>query len=190
MNCTELDQYVATQVSQKRLAHCRSTARQTQSLLNRFASDMPKDAGWAVGIWHDVARQWSDGDLLAYCIKHRIDMEHEEQECPMLLHGAVAAHLLPCDHTPWKVAIRWHTIGSERMGVLGAALYIADYLEPLRTHLTREERLYILGLDSLERMCLAIIDTHRGYLARKGKRMARSTEWLEQFLQLGRRFEP
>ena len=31
----------------------------------------------------------------------------------------------------WQDAIRWHTLGSVKMGVLGAALYIADYIEPL-----------------------------------------------------------
>lgn len=145
-------------------------------------------------MWHDITREWSDNDLLAYSISHGIGMEEEEIACPMLLHGAVASRLLrqfvpDCDPT-WELAVRWHTLGSDTMGRLGAALYIADYLEPLRSHLVREQRYAIIRLSSLEQMCSRIIEVHHGYLGRKGKVMARSTASLERFLEAGGRFTP
>lgn len=145
-----------------------------------------------IGLWHDVARQWSDESLLQYSQRHQLPMEPEERSCPMLLHGAVAAHLLSGalgeQHPDWELAIRWHTIGSCSMGAIGAALYIADYLEPLRTHLSTDERKTILSLPSMETMCLHIIGSHRTHLEHKGKTMAGSTEALERFLLSGGTF--
>lgn len=192
MNSTELEHALAERVSLKRLAHCRSTARQTLSLIRRFCPEIPQEAALVTGLWHDAARELDDEALLSFCEARGMAMEEEERADPMLLHGAVAAVELAdlyqgCTHA-WQLAVRWHTLGSIDMGRLGAALYVADYVEPLRSHLTRQQRLAIVGLSSLEQMCLRIIQEHRAYLARKGKVMARSTARLEQFLADGGRF--
>lgn len=183
---TELEKIVDSQVSKRRLEHCQSTAKQTASLVHRFCPTIsPKDA-LIVGLWHDFARQWSNEELLKFCQEQNLKIEKEEEDDPMLLHGYVASLLLPkyfkeCQKN-WQDAIRWHTLGSVKMGVLGAALYIADYIEPLRSHLTKEERFAILRETSLEKMVLKIIKLHKLYLRSKKKIMAKTTENLYQFL--------
>jgi len=193
MDCTEIDRLVASCVSPERLLHCRSTAIQARWLLNRYphrGAD-PED-GYAVGLWHDMAREWLAADLFRYCTLHGIHMEPEEREHPMLLHGAVAASLLP-ETVPqaseeWMAAVRWHTLGSRDMGVLGAALYIADYLEPSRTHLTREERERLLESSSLEAICLQVLGRHAAHLGAKSMPVAGTTRSLGEFLRGGGRF--
>lgn len=162
-------------------------------LLERYAPTCQDSIGaYVVGLWHDVAREWSDQDLLLYCLKHAIPMEEEEHRFPMLLHGAVAADLLshryPDVPMSWKIAIRWHTIGSCDMGVLGAALFAADYMEPLRRHLVPGERSWLLESNSLEDLCRAIVEKHLQHLQKKGKTSALSTRRLQTFLTKGGRF--
>ena len=156
----------------------------------RFSRDLQEiDAAFAVGLWHDFAREWSDDALLSYCLSHKLAMEPEELAQPMLLHGLAASCLLsdrvPETKSSWMLAVRWHTLGSRDMGTLGAALYIADYLEPMRTHLDLEERTAILTMPSLEAMCLQIIINQEGFLSGKGLTTARSTADLKEFLLTG-----
>lgn len=190
MDYTEIERYVASRVSARRLVHCRCTAVQTQWLIERYAYTAADiQAALCIGLWHDIARQWGAQELLNYCLEHGIALEHEEEKQPMLLHGAVAASLLG-EHVPqatqaWKAAIRWHTLGSTAMGRLGAALYIADYLEPSRTHLTLTQREMLLEHPSLEAICLAIIERKEEYLQSKGISLAHSSLQLRDYLRNG-----
>ncbi|WP_422481937.1 HD domain-containing protein [Pleomorphochaeta sp. DL1XJH-081] len=190
MDSTHIEQYVLSRISSRRYAHCLSTAIEMQRLIQRFSPDYQDlEGAYIAGIWHDIAREWNDSFLLQYCLKHAIIMESEEYRHPMLLHGAVAAHLLSVRLASvpetWKSAIRWHTIGSPAMGILGAILYIADYMEPLRTHLEEGERDTLLQCDTLEQICLSVVHRHLLHLESKGKTHAVSTMDLLDFLEQG-----
>lgn len=193
MDSTQIEQYVITHISSRRYAHCLSTAKETQRLIHRYVPGfLDLEGTYISGLWHDVTREWSDDSLLLYCLKHAIPMESVEYRYPMLLHGAVAAHKLSAryGHIPdtWKTAIRWHTIGSRSMGVLGAILYVADYMEPLRTHLEPGERAALLQNESLEQLCHSVVEKHISHLGQKGKPVAQSTLRLADFLEHGGTF--
>lgn len=193
---TGLEQYVATQVNPKRFAHCQSCAITMKALLERFPyayGDDPakSDAGLYVGLWHDVARGWSDSSLSEYCRKHRLPMEPEEDRQPMLLHGAVAAALmeekLPGCPDAWRLAVRWHSLGDISMGALGLAMYIVDYLEPRRKHLTDKRRRYLLFLPTLEAMAMAIMEDQDAYFRLNGISQAGCTKRLYEYMKTGGR---
>ncbi|MFA6688437.1 MAG: hypothetical protein ACOX6K_03080 [Sphaerochaetaceae bacterium] len=193
---TGLESYVASQVNGHRYAHCRSCAVTMKALLDRFPKsyrDDPagSDAGMYVGLWHDVARGWSDRALLEFCLDRSLPMEPEERNCPMLLHGTVAAALMP-EHIPdcpetWMRAVRWHTLGDISMGALGLAMYITDYLEPLRTHIDPARRRYLLSLSTMEEMGLRIIEDQNEYFRRTGLVQAEATRRLYLHLLRGGR---
>ena len=187
MDFTRIERYVATQVSTRRFSHCISTARETISLLKRYAPDFTDfDSAYLAGVWHDVARQWTDDALLSYANAHGIPMEEEEVRYPMLLHGPVASQLVeqqwPQVNEAVKLAIRWHTIGSVEMGLLGATLFVADYMEPLRRHLHQGERENLLRSASLETICLRVVESHMAHLEEKGKESAATTQALAVYL--------
>jgi len=192
MDYIELDQYVSKHVCESRLAHCRSTALQAEALLTRFEPTREGTAGRVIGLWHDVAREWGEPQLLDYCLSNDVDMEPEEMRHPMLLHGAVGAHLLlsfvPGTEDAWCSAIRWHTLGSPDMGFLGAVLFVADYLEPLRTYLDADSRKELLGMDSLEDMCLEVAQLQVEHIRQRGRTPASSTLALAGFLRQGGSF--
>ena len=192
MDYIELDQYVSKHVCEKRLAHCRSTALQAEELLTRFEPSLEGTAGRVAGLWHDVAREWTEPQLLDYCLSNSVHMEPEEMRHPMLLHGAVGAHLLlsfvPGTKDSLCTAIRWHTLGSPDMGFLGAVLFVADYLEPLRTYLDEDTRKALLDKDSLEEICLEVAQLQLLHIRQGGKPPAGSTLALAEFLQKGGSF--
>ena len=193
MNCTKIKQYIADNVGNKRIAHLYATAQQTQLLVERFIPTITPQTGYLVGLWHDAAREWPLSNLLDFCLTHQIAMEEEERIYPLLLHGPVAAYLLPQMVTVpsfCQIAIRWHTLGSPAMGALGAALYIADYIEPFRRYLTQEERQSLLQCNSLEEMCLKIVKRNQRYLMQQGLHMAATTTALAEFLAEGGEFTP
>lgn len=193
MDYTPIEAILSSTLSPKRLMHSKSTAQQARELMVRFSQNPREiEAAFAVGLWHDMAREWSDDALLSYCLSHKLTMEPEELAQPMLLHGLVASALLAdgmAEAKPsWNLAVRWHTLGSRTMGILGAALYIADYLEPTRTHLGSGERNTLLASSSLEGMCVGILHSQSRFLQEKGIPMARSTSGLMEFLLSGGRF--
>ncbi|MFA5546093.1 MAG: bis(5'-nucleosyl)-tetraphosphatase (symmetrical) YqeK [Sphaerochaetaceae bacterium] len=194
MDFTELESHIENTVSEKRMRHCKATASVAVGLAGRFKRyHITEEDARIVGLWHDIAREWGDEALYHFCVEHDITMEVEEQECPMLLHGAVASVLLRqrCADVPqyYIDAIRWHTLGSTSMGPLGAMLFIADYLEPYRTHIDDPNKVRILSLSSLEQMCLDIISMTEDYFARrKACPLATSTLNLKQYLKVGGTF--
>jgi nicotinate-nucleotide adenylyltransferase len=64
-------------------------------------------------------------------------------------------------------AVRWHTQGHPDMGAIGKVLYIADFIEPGRSHITEEFRANILRLESLDGMLKKILEAQFSYLREK-----------------------
>lgn len=183
-----LEEYLTQNLSSTRLQHLYSTAEETQSLLERYLPESPSKEGYLVGLWHDAAREWRPHELLDYSLKKGVVAEEIELSHPHLLHGAVAAHLLDeMVEVEERIlrAIRWHTLGSVEMGALGAALYVADYIEPNRKFIEPSERLALLESATLEALCLKVITLHQAYFKRRGRAMAATTLHLAHYLEEG-----
>jgi HD superfamily phosphohydrolase YqeK len=115
-----------------RQAHLRRVA----DLMEHWAVDLGLDrtdiVRWrAAGILHDALRDADPGEL-------RPVVGSDLQDAPDdLLHGPAAAARLRADGVgdePLLRAVAWHTVGHPDLDRLGHALYLADYLEPGRTH--------------------------------------------------------
>ena len=188
---TELEELVRKQLKPSRFIHSQGVAEVCASLTERFLSD--RTPGLYTGIFHDWCRYMSDEELLEYCRGRVDDIQIEEEEKPMLLHGAAAALMMRSIvgdvPSSWLTAIRHHTLGSVDMGVLGACLYIADYLEPNRKHITPEDRNMILSLPSLEEMVLEILSREEAYYRTSGMKRAVRTSILADFLEKGGLFQ-
>ncbi|MFA7371225.1 MAG: HD domain-containing protein [Sphaerochaetaceae bacterium] len=188
MDFTKLEEYLLKNVSSKRLKHLYSTAHQMVALVEKYLPGYSPEQAYLAGLWHDASREWSVQHLLDYCNTRGIRTEEEELEFPLLLHGPVAASLLePCsqDIEAVRVAIRWHTLGSVAMGPLGGALFIADYIEPLRPFIPIDAREAFLDCATLEELCLKVVYQHKIYLAKNNMALAQSTLKLEHFLTGG-----
>lgn len=115
-------------VSDKRRAHI---ARVT-ALLDAWAPRLTEDRAMRqalhdAGRLHDALRDAPEPELRA--------LAGDPTSPPDLLHGpAAAARLAAEGETRLELldAIRLHTLGSAEWGLLGRALYMADFLEPGR----------------------------------------------------------
>ncbi|MFA5446643.1 MAG: bis(5'-nucleosyl)-tetraphosphatase (symmetrical) YqeK [Sphaerochaeta sp.] len=152
-------------LSSERLRHSKAVAQTAMLLNHTYALGLDDQELGIAGLYHDLAREWKDQELLEYTHTKKIEVTPDELANPTLLHGPVAAHLMqatgPSDEV--LLAIRHHTLGSVEMGSLGLLIYLADYLEPNRTHITEDVRLRLLGLQPVEALAMAVIDDGRAW---------------------------
>ncbi len=158
---------IERELTPSRLLHTYSAEKLCSSLAKRFLLDL--DAAWTAAMWHDSAREWGEERLIHYAESRSLETTALEKKVPMLLHAPAAAYRMVSDlgydnPDAWN-AVRWHTTGHPDMGRLGYALYVADFLEPGRTHITSKERAEILLLESLEQMMLEIYRRQFTYFA-------------------------
>lgn len=183
---TELYGKVERMIKPSRFQHSVDVAKTAAMLAERFGLD--RDAALITGIYHDAYR-YVEGVDIPKLIASGWQVFLEEQEFPMLLHGAVAAMHFDEDAGPvpmsYKMAVRHHTLGSVDMGKLGALIYIADYIEPGRKHLSDEDRAIILSEPTLEAMIVKIMDMQRPYFEREGIKEAETSLTLYQFIKKG-----
>ena len=191
MDSTELDLFIRSRLPEKRYLHSVSVAETAVMLAGRF--NISEEDARIVGLYHDAYRYVKKEDAIKDLEKHGFIPYPEEIENESLLHAPVAAVHMRDDigNVPesYIKAVRFHTLGSKDMGTLGAVLYIADYSEPRRRHLSDEERKSIYSHDSLEGMVCHIIREQNMYFKREGISNAKVTDELYSFLLDGGRFE-
>ncbi len=142
-------------VSEKRYLHSLGVARTTDEVLRHFScSDYEDrwhdfDAPFFCGIVHDIAREMGDDELLSFCSRRGILLSREDLDAPVLAHGTVSAEIamdLVGEYPiSWYKALCVHTTGNAGMDDLALALFVADYIEPTRTFMTDQRRLFYLS---------------------------------------------
>ncbi len=149
---------IESTLSSRRLDHTHGTAQVCLYLADRFSLDF--HSALIASLWHDCCREWDSRRLKHYVSRFALEITPLEEREVQLLHGPAAAcrlfHELSCRNWDIWRAVRWHTTGSTRMGSLGYALFVADFIEPHRSHLDDLQREQLLSLDTLEEMMLHI----------------------------------
>ncbi|MFA6845245.1 MAG: HD domain-containing protein [Sphaerochaetaceae bacterium] len=188
IDCTEVSREIRKTESAFRFEHSVSVAQTNVRLNHVFNEGLDDTLLTVCGLLHDICREWTEERLVSYSETHHLQLQSQERMFPCLLHAPVASNLLFNEGYPTGVctAIRWHTLGSIRMGRMGLIVFISDYLEPLRTHITEEQRKKLLSHKSLDEVCLAILEQQDQYFQIKGKENAPSTKELEAYLKEGK----
>ena len=115
-------------VTPRRREHIARVAALMRDWADRLHLSGGDRARWtAAGTLHDALRDAGAAELRELLGDEFADFP------PPLLHGPAAAHRLAADADDELLdAIRYHTVGHPRLGRLGRALYLADFLEPGR----------------------------------------------------------
>ncbi len=189
IDCTAIEARIRSCESNHRFTHSVSVALTNIRLSHMFGETMEDDELYACGLLHDVCREWSDEQLYDFIDSHHVELEPEELSQPQLLHGPVAAALLREEgyDDSLATAVRWHTLGSVDMGRMGLVLFVSDYLEPLRTHISDAERGELLNQKTLDDVALAILLKQDRYFRDLGRENAHATMALEACLKEGKR---
>ncbi|MCR5731832.1 MAG: HD domain-containing protein [Sphaerochaetaceae bacterium] len=182
----EIRERVKSNMKESRFIHSEGVAEMASYLSKRFLDD--SESGRVAGIFHDYCRYMGNDELLSFCSSLN-DIVPEEREKPMLLHGAAAGlvfrKLYPEYGNEYYLAMRHHTLGSIDMGVLGACVYIADYAEKGRKHITDKDREEILSEKTLEAMVLNILGREKKYRESLNENMAGVSKALMEYLEKG-----
>lgn len=167
-------------VSDKRAEHI----QRVTALLNSWAAAMrlpPAEARAFLdaGVLHDALRDASEAELR--------DITGDGESPLGLLHGPAAAVMLKKNgETRADVldAVRYHTVGHVRWGVVGRALFMADFLEPGRKFM-RQDR-YFLALqvpNSFDAVFRQVVRMRLEWTVREGNHIFPDTVALWNSLQ-------
>ncbi len=184
---TTLKETLKNAVSDKRYQHSLRTVIAIEKLAVRF--DLNRSDAAIAGIWHDYAREWNKTAILEIITGSKlITPQNDELQQPVLLHGAAAAiilkKLLPDLSQDVFSAIRWHTAGSTEMGKIGYALFVSDFIEEGREHITSLEKLAIERTASLEEMVHKILSVIFCHLEEQGRPILKSSIHLKNYLDI------
>ncbi|MCC6142941.1 MAG: bis(5'-nucleosyl)-tetraphosphatase (symmetrical) YqeK, partial [Candidatus Hydrogenedentes bacterium] len=119
-----------------KVAHCVSVAEYLSSFAETIGLD--HDTAVAAGLLHDLCRGLGNDEILRLAVAYGLPIREVQLQRPILLHGALAAE--ECRRNfgltdpDFYEALYWHTTGRPGLGLLGQALYHADFAEPLRKY--------------------------------------------------------
>ena len=118
---------------------------------------------------HDLARALKGDALLEQARRYHLNPHRVERRNPILLHGPVAALWL--EHEDGIVdrrileAVRWHTTGTEGMGIPAKVVFLADKLDPQKvSQYPYLEAIRSLAERSLDEALLAFLNQQLSYL--------------------------
>ena len=172
----EIKNYIEKNLSHLRFEHLLATAKECSYLCQMFGLD--SNAGRIAGISHDIARELPEKEIVALVERDGMDISDYEYKHPVLLHGRAGAVFLReefgINEEVILEAVRWHTVGHPDMGSLGKVLFVADYIEPERDHITEDYRRKVHGLN-LNGMVLAVLSRQIEYLRNRGNIIAESS---------------
>lgn len=164
-----LRRYVRASLSLPRFLHTLRTSGMMVQLAERFGVSIEEAVIAALA--HDMARELPEHDMISIAEADGFPILSEEVERPVLLHGRASAVLLArlWDEKRKSIlnAIRRHTQGDRDMGLLGMLLFVADYIEPGRTHISEEFRQEVLKMSTPQRMVMRVIEDEMKYLDEK-----------------------
>jgi predicted HD superfamily hydrolase involved in NAD metabolism len=150
---------LAARVSVSRRRHVERVLATAEALAERF--DVPIERVRLAAAAHDLDREISPEEARRLVREWEIDVPRDQPAGPEFVHGPIAAERLQREYgvTDGEVlhAIRHHTLGDPGFGPIGLLLFVADFCEPGRRHLSETDRSRVLGKGSLEEMAREVL---------------------------------
>lgn len=163
-NLKKMQKKVKKYMDEDRYAHTLGVMYMCAALAMAHGEDLMN--AQVAGLLHDCAKCMPNDKKLKICEKNGIAISEAEAKNPFLLHAKLGAYLAQKKYDVEEKdilnAICYHTTGRSYMSRLEKIVYIADYIEPLRSKaqnlpLIREtafrdldETMYLILRDTLE----------------------------------------
>ena len=148
MEYEEIEETVKNTLSEKRYLHSVGVAKRAAELATIYGEDEEKAR--KIGIAHDIAKEMSKEEALAYAKENHILFDEIEKEEPSLWHSKLGADIAVKQFGFTKEmaeAIMYHTTGSIHMNTLDKIIYVADKTDETRTQINREQAVEISNHD-------------------------------------------
>lgn len=136
MNIEQMDMMLKQSLKPERYIHSVRTMKEAITLAEHYGEDIDKAA--VAGLIHDCAKNLLDDETLEYCRVNGIKPSGVEKKQVYLLHGEVGAIIARekygVEDASILNAIKHHCTGYSNMSMLDKIIFLADYIEPGRTH--------------------------------------------------------
>ncbi len=129
-------------LTEKRLSHTLSVEKEALNIADKMFTYLGIDKKYlsdisAAALLHDITKKLSLEEHLELCLRFKIETDYISANSCNLLHSKTAAHFAQTEFNINEVvfsAIYNHTTGKENMNVFDKIIFLADYIEPERTH--------------------------------------------------------
>ena len=135
----EVENVIKNYVHSKRLTHTLSVEKEAFNLGKIFGLDENTlNKLKLAGLLHDITKELSTSDQINLCQKYGYNISIDDLNSPKVFHSITGAYLAKelfkneVDDEIFN-AIRFHTTGKENMTLFEKIIYLADYIEELRT---------------------------------------------------------
>ena len=171
MEKEEIVKKLKKELDKNRYEHTLGVMYTAVSLAMAYGCDM--EQAMLAGLLHDCAKCLPTEQKIKVCEKHDILISGVERENPGLLHakaGMVLAEEVYGISDPLILhAIKVHTTGEPDMNMLDKIIYVADYIEPMRSEAPRLAEIRQMAFKDLNSCVAEILHDTLHYLSgRKG----------------------
>lgn len=133
----ELRARVSCKMSPKRFRHTLAVEEMVARLCALYCPEETVKMR-AAALLHDLTKELTPDAQAELCRAHGIDVGAEEAASPKLYHARTAAALIRTEFSEYAdptviSSVRWHTTGHAGMTLQEKLLYLADYIDELRT---------------------------------------------------------
>lgn len=178
-NIEKMKKIVHKMVKPSRYEHSVRVAETAAMMCEKFDFDVNR--GYFAGIVHDMCKQLDAKKLIQLAKEDGRPITDIELDKPSLLHGRAAAIMLANDYgvtdKDLLEAVRVHVSGMPGMSQFSKILFVADKVEPGRSHIP-ENYWAIHEADSLDQLMISVLEDNLRYLNEMGYEVLPQTEEL------------
>ena len=135
MTFVEISRKLESMLKPSRYEHVLGVVETAVFLANRFGVDIEKAR--LAALLHDAGRAYKHSELLPEAVRRNLQFSEIERDNPVLLHAAIGADMLAdfgITDPAIIQAVKYHTVGGEKMTRLDKIIYFADMIEPNRAY--------------------------------------------------------
>ena len=166
MSDAEILELLKVDLKPKRITHSLGVCETAKELAEIHGFDAKK--AYTAGLLHDCAKYFSMEEKIKICKLFDYPITEFELSNPELLHAKAGAALAQLKYgiSDREIldAIYYHTTGKPMMDPLSLIVFIADYIEPGRTHSPKLKDFRALAKVNLEKCAASILEETLLYL--------------------------
>ena len=178
MQFEEMEQKLKNSLKKSRYIHTQGVVATARQLAKLHHYNEEKAA--IAALLHDCAKYMPDEERVAYCESHGMDVNDAERKNLPLLHAKCGAIMVEeeygIENQEILHAIKVHTTGEPGMNLLDQIIFVADYIEPNRTHAPNLDMLRDLAKTDLARTTAVILSDTLKYLQKTGRTIDDTTQ--------------
>lgn len=169
MTLEQMIEQLKNELDGERFLHSVNVMKTSMALADHYKADCEKAA--LAGILHDCGKNYKGERAREFIKEMSYQADDIEWMQTRLLHGVIGEYLAQTQYgiTDEEIlgAIRWHTTGRAGMTLLEKIVYVADYIEPLRSF-QGVEAMRAAAYEDLDKCVVLCADSTISYVIKQG----------------------